>query len=238
MSFILCYMAILTGHRSVVFTNLTKESVANADSWNSGTRFQVLVGDHKTTKSFGQAAIVLDSQEFDWLRLLATGSFCGDECEGATWVFHTQAGAQLKQPSSFIAQAWAAAGLKGTVTLNKIRSSVATQLSKKERRRVARAMCHDPATAAKFYVALPSRERQFEDRVLRLKALSLASNTRPERFTRPVVSSSSESEGPEPVYDDSPESSDFESLSPEPEPLRPESPHRLPDQLFHFFATM
>uniref|UniRef100_A0AAV2MN48 Uncharacterized protein n=1 Tax=Knipowitschia caucasica TaxID=637954 RepID=A0AAV2MN48_KNICA len=64
---------------------------------------------------------------------------------------------------------------------------------------------------------------QYGDRVLRLKALSLASDSKPERLTRPAVSSSSEWEGPEPVYDD--ESSDPESLSPRfsPEPLSPAS---------------
>uniref|UniRef100_A0AAV2L2K2 Uncharacterized protein n=1 Tax=Knipowitschia caucasica TaxID=637954 RepID=A0AAV2L2K2_KNICA len=213
MGYILCYLAILTGHRAVVFTNTTKESVENADSWKSGTRFQVL------------ASILLDRQEFDWLRLLATGSFCKEECSGANFLFHSSSGAQLKHGSELINRAWSAAGLKGTITFNKVRSSVATQandqLTEKERRRVARAMCHDPATASKFYVALPNGERQYQDRLLRMKALCLASNTRPDRHTRPAVSSSSESEGPEPVYQDSPDSSGSELASPEPDPSSP-----------------
>uniref|UniRef100_A0AAV2JPX7 Uncharacterized protein n=1 Tax=Knipowitschia caucasica TaxID=637954 RepID=A0AAV2JPX7_KNICA len=43
MGYILAYLAIVTGHRAVVFHHTTKESVHNADSWKSGTRFQVLV---------------------------------------------------------------------------------------------------------------------------------------------------------------------------------------------------
>lgn len=35
-------------------------------------------------------------------------------------------------------------------------------------------MCHDPAKAEKFYVALPDKAQDFETRRLRLKALKLA----------------------------------------------------------------
>uniref|UniRef100_A0AAV2JPQ8 C2H2-type domain-containing protein n=1 Tax=Knipowitschia caucasica TaxID=637954 RepID=A0AAV2JPQ8_KNICA len=193
MGYMLAYLAIVTGHWAVVFHNTTKESVHNGDSWKSGTRFQVLVDDHKTNKTFGQASIILDRQEYDWLRLLATGDFCPEECSGAETIFHNRSGAPIKQGSEIINRAWAAAGLKGSITFNKIRSSVATQandhLTEKERRRVARAMCHDPATASKFYVALPNGERQYRDRLLRMKALCLASNTRPDRQTRPAAQS-------------------------------------------------
>uniref|UniRef100_A0AAV2M2N7 Uncharacterized protein n=1 Tax=Knipowitschia caucasica TaxID=637954 RepID=A0AAV2M2N7_KNICA len=225
MGYILGYLAIVTGHRAVVFHHTTKESVHNADSWKSGTRFQVLVDDHKTTKTFGQASILLDRQEYNWLRLLATGAFCQEECSEAENIFHTRSGAPIRQGTEIMNRAWAAAGLRGSINFNKIRSSVATQaneqLTEKERRRVARAMCHDPATASKFYVVLPNGERQYQDRLLRMKALCLAFNTRPDRHTRPAVSSSSESEGPEPVYQDSPDSSGSELASPEPAPSSP-----------------
>uniref|UniRef100_A0AAV2J926 Uncharacterized protein n=1 Tax=Knipowitschia caucasica TaxID=637954 RepID=A0AAV2J926_KNICA len=186
-------------HESALWSLLTNTSQLCGAS--SLTR----VDDHKTM-TFGQASILLDRQEFDWLLLLAIGSFCKEECSGANFVFHSSSGAQLKHGSELINRAWSAAGLKGTITFNKVRSSVATQandhLTEKERRRVARALCHDPATASKFYVALPIGERQYQDRLLRMKALCLASNTRPDRQTRPAVSSSSESEGPEPTASD------------------------------------
>lgn len=43
MGYIMGYLAMLTGHRSIVFTNLTKENVVNFEMWNHGKRFQVLV---------------------------------------------------------------------------------------------------------------------------------------------------------------------------------------------------
>uniref|UniRef100_A0AAV2JRN4 Uncharacterized protein n=1 Tax=Knipowitschia caucasica TaxID=637954 RepID=A0AAV2JRN4_KNICA len=233
MGYILGYLAIVTGHRAVVFHHTTKESVQEADSWKSGTRFQVLVDDHKTTKTFGQASLILERHEYNWLRVLATGEFCTDECREVEHLFHTTSGGPIRQGSGIINRAWAAAGLRGSINFNKIRSSVATQandhLTEKERRRVARAMCHDPATASRFYVALPNRERQYRDRQLRMKALCLASKTRPDRLTRPAVSSSSESEGPEPAYQDSPDSSGSELASPEPDPSSPEPDPSSPE---------
>lgn len=42
MGYLMGYLCIISGHRSVVLTSLTKEHVANADQWNDGRRFQVL----------------------------------------------------------------------------------------------------------------------------------------------------------------------------------------------------
>ncbi|KAM7386012.1 hypothetical protein PAMA_008908 [Pampus argenteus] len=126
MGYLMAYLCVISGHRSVVLTNMTKEHVANADQWNNGTRFQVL-------------------------------------------------GCKLSKPSKFLHLAWSDAGLKGPVSFTLIRSSVATQaerhLSETERRKVARAICHDPTTAERFYVALPTRESAYENRKLRMKAL-------------------------------------------------------------------
>lgn len=41
--YILGYLCILTGHRSIAMTNMTKESVAGCVSWNRGKLYQVLV---------------------------------------------------------------------------------------------------------------------------------------------------------------------------------------------------
>lgn len=43
MGYIMGYLCILTGHKSIVLTNMTKENVVNFDCWNHGERFQVLV---------------------------------------------------------------------------------------------------------------------------------------------------------------------------------------------------
>ncbi|XP_027140793.1 uncharacterized protein LOC104938579 [Larimichthys crocea] len=42
MGYLMGYLCVISGHRSVVLTSMTKEHVANADQWNDGTRFQIL----------------------------------------------------------------------------------------------------------------------------------------------------------------------------------------------------
>lgn len=41
--YIMGYLIMLTGHRSVVLTNMTREHVRSHDSWKNGARFQILV---------------------------------------------------------------------------------------------------------------------------------------------------------------------------------------------------
>lgn len=94
-------------------------------------------------------------------------------------MFHTVQGKQIEKPSICLRLAWRDCGMQGGITFNQIRSSVSTQasqhLSEKERKQVAKSMCHDPVTAERFYVALPDKETSYRTRKLRLKALSLAS---------------------------------------------------------------
>ncbi|XP_041667506.1 uncharacterized protein LOC121525531 isoform X2 [Cheilinus undulatus] len=200
--YILCYLAILTGHRSVVFINMTKENVSNSESWDHGTKFQVLVDEHKTVKTFGQAALSLDEEEFQWLQDLAKRKCCG-EYQLNPLVFHGEQGKPLRNACSFLQSAWSDAGMAGNITFTKIRSSVSTQanryLSEKERRQLAKSMCHDPNTADRFYVALPDKETGHQTRKLRLKALEKASSHPPQYDTETPSTSSDEEEPP---YDD------------------------------------
>ncbi|KAK1880533.1 Cyclic GMP-AMP synthase [Dissostichus eleginoides] len=80
-------------------------------------------------------------------------------------VFLTIKGKQIQKPVNFLSQAWNDAGLKGAITFNQIRSSVSTQankhLTEKDRRQVAKAMCHDQNTLEHFYVALPDKATGF-----------------------------------------------------------------------------
>ncbi|KAK2814270.1 hypothetical protein Q5P01_000655 [Channa striata] len=75
-------------------------------------------------------------------------------------------------------------------------------------------MCHDPSMAERFYVALPDKERNYEIRKLRMKALKMAaakpyqedeiSIDEEDASLDETPDTSSDSE--EPVYDDRPES--------------------------------
>ncbi|MEQ2257733.1 hypothetical protein ILYODFUR_037805, partial [Ilyodon furcidens] len=126
MGYIMGYLAILTGHRSVVLTNMTKDMVSSADSWKNDTRFRILVDEHKTVRSFGQAALFLSKEEYGWLERLIKTSCCtmASRCE---FVFHSVNGNQIFKPVNLLQEAWVDAGLKGTVNFTQIRSSVSTQ---------------------------------------------------------------------------------------------------------------
>ncbi|XP_042361649.1 uncharacterized protein LOC121957188 isoform X3 [Plectropomus leopardus] len=76
MGYIMGYLAMLTGHRSVVLTNMTKEAVVKFESWNHGERFHILVDEHETVQAFGQASLALNSEEFSWLEALTNGKCC------------------------------------------------------------------------------------------------------------------------------------------------------------------
>lgn len=183
--------------------------------------------EHKSVKSFGQASLVLNCVEFSWLRWFHDGKCCPRGKDSAN-IFHTFRGCRLTKPAHFLHLAWTDAGLKGPVSFNLIRSSVATQaerhLSETERRKVARAMCHDPGTAERFYVALPTRESAYENRRLRMKALMCEKRKAKAKRKSKVcdeeqasysLSSESSEDGDEPVYDDEPESSSLSSSSSE-----------------------
>lgn len=43
MGYMMGYLCIISGHRSVVLTNMLWEHVVNADRWMEGKRFQILV---------------------------------------------------------------------------------------------------------------------------------------------------------------------------------------------------
>ncbi|XP_035033823.2 uncharacterized protein LOC118121794 [Hippoglossus stenolepis] len=222
--YIMGYLSILTGHRSVVLTNMTKQNVLDCQVWSDGNRFQVMVDDNKTVRSFGQAAFCLNKAEYGWLQHMSQGKCCvrGQDC---LYIFHTSLGLQIAKPANFLNIAWVDAGMKGQIDFNKIRSSVSTQandyLSEKERRQVAKAMCHDPDTAERFYVALPDKEACYRTRVLRMKALQLATEN-PSKEDQPsdnaeeallAGSPDTSSDSDEPTYDDEPDTSS--SLSPE-----------------------
>ncbi|KAM3619972.1 uncharacterized protein V6R79_016567 [Siganus canaliculatus] len=180
MGYLMGYLTILTGHRSIVLVNMSCENVFQADSWSGGRKYRILVDDHKTVSSFGHAAVCLNRVEYQWLLRLARGQCCPDSLE-LHHVFHTPLGRQITKPCNFLYSAWANAGMKGSITFGPIRSSVSTQakthLSEKERKQVAQSMCHDPLTAEKFYVALPDKNMGYETRNLRLKALKEAAVT-------------------------------------------------------------
>ncbi|XP_038588122.1 uncharacterized protein LOC119912920 [Micropterus salmoides] len=210
MGYIMGYLRILTGHRSVVLTNMTKENVVNFDCWNHGEIFQVLVDDHKTMQSFGQAAFNLNEEEFRWLENLVNCKCC-PQGQASDYVFHTILGKQIGKARHFLRLAWVDCGMKGTISFNKIRSSVSTQanqyLSEKERKQLAKVTCHRPSTAERLYVALPDKVTGYETRLPRPKALKMTIvNTSEEDENNTDMSledtPKASTEDEEPIFDD------------------------------------
>ena len=184
------------------------------------------MNEHKTAKTFGHASLVLNAKEFSWLKTLCKGNCCV-KGKSSKNIFHTYLGSSITKPVNFLHLAWKDAGLQGAISFNMIRSSVSTQaerhLSETERRKVALSMCHDPSTAEKFYVSLPTKDVAYQNRKLRMKALikekrNARAKPKPleEESSYSLTSETSEDEE-EPVYDDRPESS---SLSSEEEVMR------------------
>ncbi|CAB1438058.1 unnamed protein product [Pleuronectes platessa] len=199
------------------------QSGLGSASFGSIPYSRLLVDEHKTVKTFGQA---LNAKEFSWLRQLYDGNCCV-KGKSSRNIFHTFLGSSITKPVNFLHLAWTDAGLRGPITFNMIRSSVSTQaerhLSETERRKVALSMCHDPSTAERFYVSLPTRDVAYENRKLRMKALmhekrKARAKPKPleEESSYSLTSESSE-EDEEPVYDDRPETT---SLSSEEELMR------------------
>ncbi|TKS64996.1 hypothetical protein D9C73_027526 [Collichthys lucidus] len=130
MGYLMGYLCILTGHRAIVLTNMTRDQVTSADCWAGGKKYRILAKNH---------------------------------------------------------------------------------LTEKERKEVANAMCHDPSTAERYYVALPDKKMAYQTRKIRMKALKEAfiksskdsDNTDEKSEDTPETTS----DDGEVIYDDAPDSS-------------------------------
>ncbi|XP_028254363.1 uncharacterized protein LOC114430242 [Parambassis ranga] len=176
MGYLMGYLCVLTGHRSVVMTNMTKENVLNAERTKHG--FHITVDEHKTVRTYGQASLFVTTTEHSWLRKLIEILSVQKIHDDCSYVFASIRGNQIVKPVHFLQAAWRDAGLGGIITFNKIRSSASTQASKyltvEEKEKLAKAMCHDTKTAERFYVALPDKKEASKVRDLRLRAMNMA----------------------------------------------------------------
>ncbi|XP_041835271.1 uncharacterized protein LOC121635921 [Melanotaenia boesemani] len=105
MGYAMGYLSVLTGHRSSIFTSMRVQHVFNADSWEEGQKWQILIEEHKTAKTFGLASIALVAEEYNWMKLLAGGVCCPDGPK-SPFVFHTVLGGMIHKPNLMLASAW------------------------------------------------------------------------------------------------------------------------------------
>ncbi|CAL8238915.1 unnamed protein product, partial [Lota lota] len=190
------YLAIVSGHRPVVFTSLRIQEVLGAE--NQGEKFILWVGEHKTQKSFGLLALY--EEEYGWLKALTriVNGLHGD----SPFLLVRRDGKPITKLNKLLMNAWRDAGMEGMINFNMVRSSVSTQvkkhLSAEEQTRVVTSMCHDVATADRFNCPAPDVTDAFQVRQLRVRALVDGGETREEDTTE---------EEEEPKYDDSPDTS-------------------------------
>ncbi|MEQ2242072.1 hypothetical protein ILYODFUR_032062, partial [Ilyodon furcidens] len=129
MGYFLGYLAIVSGHRSVVFTSMTKGDVVVAGNTKSKRRFHIMVGDDKPLDGSAKASVVLTEEEYGWLEKLINISCC-DETSQCQFLFHTVLGTKIYKPQNILQEAWIDCGLKGAVTFSQIRSPVQTQANR------------------------------------------------------------------------------------------------------------
>ncbi|KAL7859002.1 hypothetical protein SRHO_G00141490 [Serrasalmus rhombeus] len=166
------YLAIVSGHRPIVFLNLRKSHLDQADV-DKQKRALVWVDQHKTDRVYGGACLALNHREVAWLHRLyeVSAQFGGDRCD---YMFQYN-GRPLANISKELRAAWVNARLAGRVTFRLIRTAIANQakkhLSTGDRKLICEAMCHGVSTADCFYTTLPGVRDMFRLRELRMNAL-------------------------------------------------------------------
>ncbi|KAG7463411.1 hypothetical protein MATL_G00176270 [Megalops atlanticus] len=167
MGFLLGYIYMVTGHRRGVLTNMTVQDFGRCQSSPTGG-YLVPVASHKTSAKFGRASLPLRKEELSWfLAFSAHRSRLPGYAEKPRTFFFNSSGRPLSHVGEYICRAWKSLHLPGNPTVTLIRSSVATLVSDRpepERQRVAQAMCHDLATAERFYMADLNPAKSHESR--------------------------------------------------------------------------
>ncbi|KAL7880745.1 hypothetical protein SRHO_G00029990 [Serrasalmus rhombeus] len=163
------YLAIVSGHRPVVFLNLWKSHLDQADV-DKRKRALVWVDKHKTDRAYGGACLALDDREVSWLHRLyeVSAQSGGDRCDCVPILRKTTLEYNQRTASSVGKRS-------GRVTFRLIRTTIANQakrnLSAGDRKLVCEAMRHGVSTADRFYTAVPGVRDMFRIRELRTNAL-------------------------------------------------------------------
>ncbi|KAL1249532.1 hypothetical protein QQF64_020537 [Cirrhinus molitorella] len=149
------YWASIYGHRGGVFQNLTIKEVEDARKTESEGHFVINISADKTNQAFGAAQLALDEEEYRWLEefLALRSTLVGGN--DAKYFFFTSKPSSCKNLNKYFQEAWASMGLPGTPTFTDVRTAIATHAKNThcpdDRHKVAQFMCHDTATADRFY---------------------------------------------------------------------------------------
>ncbi|KAM4533128.1 uncharacterized protein V3H82_026745 [Fundulus diaphanus] len=198
------YLASIYGHRTGVLTNMTLAEVdeARVDARMADQGFVINVKEHKTNRAFGPAQVYLTVEEFGWLEQWLQ---VRETLQPSTdLVFFNENYQKIQNLQHHLQSAWAEMGFSGSPTFTDFRTSIATYardaLSPGTRTKVSKTMCHDTATAEKFYAMHQTAEQLCELRK-RFQEATEPSVSGPGEVAEPVTprSSSDEGEGEGPV---------------------------------------
>ncbi|KAI4874502.1 hypothetical protein NFI96_000176, partial [Prochilodus magdalenae] len=167
----------VSGHHPVVLWNLTKADLQEAET--DDQKWTMLwVTKHKTDHCYENAFLALRKKLTGFMHLQR----CPEHLDCPymlQWKGHQVR--QVRGLNTRLRQAWRHAGMSGDITFGIIRVSVTTQaknhLFQEERSIVCDSMCHDVATADRFYTAMPELQEVFGIRKMRMKALELQGQT-------------------------------------------------------------
>ncbi|XP_071062960.1 uncharacterized protein [Pseudochaenichthys georgianus] len=173
------YMTLhcIYGHRPGVYSNMTNAEVRKADTTGTAFGYLIHVSNHKTANAFGEAQLYLTVEEFGWMKrwLEIKGTLT---CTQSRYFLYTAG----KNPSRNLAYslrlAWADVGLHGPINFTDLRTVHADNAKrfqdKGNRQRVSDFMCHNTATADKFYANNPSLKEAADIRLLFTESLQAA----------------------------------------------------------------
>ncbi|MEQ2183565.1 hypothetical protein GOODEAATRI_033965 [Goodea atripinnis] len=160
---------------------------ARKNSGPDASGFVINIAEHKTNKAFGYAQIYLDPTVFSWLeRWIELRAQLNPK---SNLVFISGSKTPAKNMVKYLQLVWTEMGLPGRPTFIDIQSAVATHAKNfhppEIRSRLSAVMCHDTATADKFYVRHLNMEQSLEIRRLFEEATHGASAPGPSATSLP-----------------------------------------------------
>ncbi|XP_071061200.1 uncharacterized protein [Pseudochaenichthys georgianus] len=171
------HWSCIYGHRPGVYSNMTNAEVRKADTTGTAFGYLVHVSNHKTANAFGEAQLYLTVEEFGWMKrwLEIKGTLT---CTQSRYFLYTEGKNPFRKLAYSLRLAWADVGLRSPINFTDLRTVHADNAKrfqdKGNRQRVSDFMCHNTATADKFYANNPSLKEAADIRLLFTQSLQAA----------------------------------------------------------------
>ncbi|KAI7795895.1 hypothetical protein IRJ41_009167 [Triplophysa rosa] len=165
------YLSTIYGHRGGVFQNMLVEEVEGASKSSSTNIYLINVNRNTQVKpSFWGSPAVVDRRGI-WL-VYRIPKYDAKPCRREQFhiLFFTSKPNVCKNLNAYFHDAWVSMGLEGSPNFTDMRSSIATHAKQthtpEARHKISQFMCHDTATADRFYAVHLNAQQAAEHRVL------------------------------------------------------------------------